>query len=96
MSTRPLPKSLQDYLGIHPDKFDEGWLEQDGWNSERPNAWNYWVYLKPGWANTVMEPWGGMHIIHESSIKEVKYQFSRASRCQCKGCVKILTKKKVA
>lgn len=82
---RPLPKALAGYLAEHPDKFDEGWTEKDCSEGEdRP--WSYWVYLRKGWANTAVEPWGGMHIIHESTVREVKRQFRLATRCECDDC----------
>jgi len=82
---KPLPKALHDYLAKSPDKFDEGWLEKD--YSEGGNKpWSYWVYLKHGWANTEVDPWGGLHVIHESSVREVKRQFKLATKCICDDC----------
>jgi hypothetical protein len=31
---KPLPKSLRSFLAKHPDKYEEGWSEQDGWNEK--------------------------------------------------------------
>ena len=85
MGMKPLPKALQAYLSKHPDKFDEGWTEKD-YSEGDHKPWSHWVYLKKGWANTEVDPWGGMHIIHESSSREVRRQFKLAKRCTCDEC----------
>ena len=85
MSEKPLPKTLEAFLKLSPDKFDEGWSEQDGFN-EKPNGWSHWVYLKPGWHNG--DP--GSHIIHECSVLEVKAAWSRVEKCACDDCRRML------
>jgi hypothetical protein len=82
---KPLPKSLQSFLAKHSDKFDEGWTEKD-YSEGDDKPWSYWVYLKKGWANLAQDPWGGLHIIHESSIREVKRQFKAIGPCKCDDC----------
>ena len=82
---KPLPKTLLSFLQAKPERFDEGWLERD-YSEGDDKPWSYWVYLQKGWANTEVDPAGGMHIIHESSIREVRRQFKLATRCSCDDC----------
>jgi hypothetical protein len=82
---KPLPEKLKAFLSSYSDKFDEGWLEKD-YSEGDDKPWSYWVYLKKGWANTEVDRAGGMHIIHESSVREVKRQFKLAQRCTCEDC----------
>ena len=82
---KPLPETLRKFLEAHPDQFDEGWTERD-YSEGDHRPWSHWVYLKPGWHNAVVDPHPGLHIIHESSTREVKYQFARIKPCNCDDC----------
>lgn len=82
MSERPLPKTLQAFLAKHPDQFDEGWSEMDGFNDK--GDWAHWVYLKAGWHNGDR----GSHIIHECTVKEVKAAWGLIRSCDCDECEK--------
>lgn len=84
MTTKALPASLQKLVAKYPDRFDEGWTEQDSF--ERNGSWTHWVYLKRGWHNAVIDPWPGVHIIHEPTVKEVRRQFLGAKPCTCESC----------
>lgn len=89
--TKPLPKALREFFAKHPDKFDEGWTEKD-YSEGEDKPWSHWVYLKPGWANLSVEPFGGLHIIHESSAREVRRQFKEVGPCCCDDCKNSETK----
>jgi len=77
---KPLPKTLQTFLAKHPEQFDEGWSELDGFNEN--GGYAHWVYLKPGWHNG---DWGS-HIIHECTVAEVKTVFKHVGPCDCEQC----------
>src|SRR5688572_30717773 len=78
MTEKPLPKSLQAWAKANPDKFAEGWKENDGWSD---SGWSNWVYLKPGWRNILLDPMVPMHAVHEGSAKEALRQLRGAVPC---------------
>jgi len=86
---KALPKSLLKAIARHPERFDEGWSEQDGFG-ERRNQWAHWVYLAPGWRNYILDPGAPLHIIHECSVRECVQQFNGVQPCECDDCLKQL------
>lgn len=48
----------------------------------------FWIYLGNGYCNSEMEPWGGMHIIHERTLSECIVQLKHATKCPCEDCKK--------
>lgn len=86
MSERPLPKSLLAAIARRPERFEDGWSEQDGFGN-RPGQWAHWVYLAPGWRNAVLDPLAPLHIIHECTVEECIAQFNGALPCDCEECV---------
>ena len=82
MMTRPLPKTLQALAARHPEKFNEGWTEQDDWAGL--GTWSHWLYLKNGWCY----PEPGAHIIHEHTVKEVRAAWREIEPCACEDCLK--------
>lgn len=81
---KPLPKTLLRAIARQPERFDEGWSEQDGFGNHR-DSWAHWVYLAPGWCNHDH----GMHIIHECSVRECIDQYRRVKPCDCEECIKL-------
>jgi hypothetical protein len=81
MSEKPLPKSLLALFAKHPERFDEGWTEKD-YSAGNDHPWSHWVYLKRGWAF----PEKGSHIIHETTVKEVRQAWAEVMPCDCEDC----------
>lgn len=79
---KTLPKSLVTLLAKNRDKFEEGHTEQDDFNGA--GTWSHWLYLKPGWCY----PEPGAHIIHESTVREVKAALKSVRPCACADCIK--------
>lgn len=81
MPTKQLPKALRDWAEKNPDKFEEGWTEQDGFT--RDGSWSHWIYLKPGWINTAHE----VHLVHEGTVREcLEVLRDSIEPCECDDC----------
>jgi hypothetical protein len=63
-------KTLNELAATHDDKITCWSKDVDG----------YWLYLKYGWQ------WGGGHMIHEMTIKEVIAEFRKIEPCDCIEC----------
>jgi len=91
---KPLPRSLQQAIAKkYADKVDEGWSEDDGFNEN--GGWAHWVYLKPGWCNYLGDPWGGLHTIHECTVKDVLAYLKEVRPCDCGQCKKAIHQAKI-
>jgi hypothetical protein len=51
-------------------------------SDERAYNSGYWVYLKPGWINTMTET----HCIHEDTVKTCCDYFRYVAPCDCEQC----------
>lgn len=45
-----------------------------------------WIELRYGWANTYDEPWGGLHGIHENTLKDALLRWDGIKPCACADC----------
>ena len=51
-----------------------------------------WIELKYGWANLCDEPNGGLHGIHEDTVRDALRKFRGAGPCDCADCVEGLAR----
>jgi len=67
-----LPAALRKYAKVIDEISDERSLDQ-----------GYWIYLKPGWINTLHD----LHQIHEDTLKEcVAVLKNFVTECNCNDC----------
>lgn len=57
-------------------------------SDERSVGDGFWIYLGNQFCNREMEPFGGMHIIHEDNPSACLSQLRKANKCDCEDCKK--------
>jgi hypothetical protein len=65
-------KTLNDLMIHHDDKIATWYRDSDG----------YWIALHRGWQ------WGGVHCVHELTVKEVLVSIRDVEPCVCAECKK--------
>lgn len=80
MQKQDLPASIRTWHGIIDEVSDE-----------RSNGDGYWIYLKPGWIDTMFE----VHMVHEDTLAECADQLRNSVEpCTCRDCVEYRISKK--
>ncbi len=86
MWTSRLPKTVCRWADKNPHIVSNIEVEEDERGARHHGPYSVWVYLKPGWINTLTD----CHFIHEATAKYALEVADWIEPCSCDDCLSII------